>query len=79
MNHPEILLTQADVATRLQVKPKSVGDLLRPGRLHGIKIGRLWRIHKTELQRFMHEATTQSAAERELKQPQASRPSKAHR
>ena len=61
MKHPEILLTQADVAARLKVKPKSVGDLLRAGKLRGIKIGRLWRIREVELERFISDVAAQAS------------------
>ena len=49
------LLTQKEVAERLTLSPKTVGDWLRAGKLKGIKIGRLWRVKESDLQRFIDE------------------------
>lgn len=48
----ESLLTPADVATRLKIPVNSVKHLLRNGDLHGIKIGKHWRIHPKEVKRI---------------------------
>jgi excisionase family DNA binding protein len=50
---PERLLTPEDVADRLQISPKTVRDMLRDGRLKGIKMGKLWRIREADLDAFI--------------------------
>ena len=45
-------LTSDQFAHRLQLHPESVRRMLRTHRLHGIKIGRGWRIPTTELERM---------------------------
>jgi excisionase family DNA binding protein len=49
MNH-ETLMTPAQVAQRLQVTERTVASWLRTGRLPGVKLGRLWRVHPAALQ-----------------------------
>ena len=46
----ETLLTPAQVAQRLQVTERTVAGWLRTGRLPGVKLGRLWRVHPAALQ-----------------------------
>jgi excisionase family DNA binding protein len=53
MTVPEVLLTQEEVAARLKIRPKTVGDYLRAGKLTGVKIGRLWRIREADVRRFI--------------------------
>ena len=47
------LLTPDDCAERLAVTAKVVRLWLRDGKLKGIRFGRLWRVHPTELARFL--------------------------
>ena len=47
------LLTPEEVADLLSVSLKTVGNWLRSGHLQGIKLGRLWRIPRPELERFL--------------------------
>jgi excisionase family DNA binding protein len=50
----ENLFTVNQVAERLQVRPKTVREWLKAGRLKGVKIGgRFWRIKESELSRFI--------------------------
>lgn len=49
------LLTQKDVAERLSISTRTVGEWLRSGKLKGMKIGKLWRVKESELQRFIDE------------------------
>ena len=49
----EELLTIHQVADRLHVHPKTVGEWLRSGRLHGLKAGILWRIPESALEDFL--------------------------
>ncbi len=46
----DALLTPAQVARRLQVTERTVTDWLRTGRLPGVKLGRLWRVHSEALE-----------------------------
>lgn len=50
---PEIVFTPERVAERLSVRPKTVRDWLKRGRIKGIKIGRLWRIRERDLDAFL--------------------------
>lgn len=52
------LLTPEEVADLLSVSLKTVGNWLRSGQLQGIKLGRLWRISRPELERFVEVSTT---------------------
>ena len=45
----EMLLTVEQAAERLQIKPATVREQLKMGRLRGIKRGRLWRIPESAL------------------------------
>jgi excisionase family DNA binding protein len=47
------LLTPGDVAERLKVKPRTVHEWLRIGRLGGLKIGGLWRVRESDLDAFL--------------------------
>ncbi len=47
------LLTPEEVARRLSVNHRTIGNWLREGRLRGVKAGRLWRIPEWELNRFL--------------------------
>ncbi len=46
------LLTPAQVAERLQITERTVYGWLRSGRLHGLKMGRRWRIPEENLAAF---------------------------
>ena len=48
------LLTASQVAEQLQVTEHTVYDWLRTGKLHGLKVGRLWRVSETSLDAFLH-------------------------
>jgi len=45
----ERLLTPEEAAERLAISSKTVRNWLREGKLHGVKIGRLWRLRELEL------------------------------
>lgn len=49
----ENLLSPDDVARMLGVKTKTVSDWLRAGRLRGHKAGRLWRVYRQDVERFL--------------------------
>ena len=48
----EKLYTSKQVAEMLQVHHRTVLEWLRNGKLNGIKMGRLWRIPESELNRI---------------------------
>lgn len=50
---PERLLTPDEAAERLAISSKTVRNWLREGRLHGVKVGRLWRLRERELEAFL--------------------------
>jgi len=49
----EKLLTPEDTAKALSVKPETVREWLRTGKLKGVKMGRLWRIRESDLEAFL--------------------------
>ena len=51
----EKLLTVGDAAKVLLVKPTTVREWLKAGKLKGMKMGRLWRVWKSELEAFLRE------------------------
>ena len=57
----ESLLTPETAAQRLAVRPKTIRDWLKRGRLKGVRAGRLWRIRERDLEAFLAaEKETQS-------------------
>jgi len=51
----EELLTVKGAAKVLSVKPTTVREWLKAGKLKGVKMGRLWRIRESELEVFLSE------------------------
>ena len=51
----EKLLTVEDAAKVLLVKPTTVREWLKAGKLKGVKMGRLWRVRESELEAFLSE------------------------
>ena len=49
----EKLLTPEDTAKALSVKPETVREWLRTGKLKGVKVGRLWRVREGDLEAFL--------------------------
>jgi excisionase family DNA binding protein len=49
----EKLLTPEEVADRLAIKPRTVIDWLRTGRLKGVKLGKVWRVTEEDLSAFV--------------------------
>ncbi|HEY3414974.1 MAG TPA: helix-turn-helix domain-containing protein [Armatimonadota bacterium] len=47
------ILTPEQVADHLQVQQRTVQDWLRSGTLPGIKLGRLWRVRRVDLEGFL--------------------------
>lgn len=46
------MLTVHEVADRMKVTPRTVGDWIRSGKLRAIKVGRDWRIAVRDLEAF---------------------------
>ena len=57
-------LSPDDVAELLSVTAKTVRDWLRSGDLIGIKVGKSWRIHRTDLDRLIGEQLFKARLER---------------
>jgi acetyl-CoA synthetase len=49
----EKLMTPAEVAEILSVTERSVKNWLRGGSLHGIKVGKSWRVEKSAVEQFV--------------------------
>ena len=47
------LLTTEQAAAILQLRPKTIKDWLRAGKLTGCKMGRLWRVREADLEAFI--------------------------
>ncbi len=52
-----LVLTSEQAAAVLQLKRRTVANMLDRGDLHGVKIGKEWRISRAELQRFLENGT----------------------
>jgi excisionase family DNA binding protein len=46
--------TTTEVATRLKVAPRTVGEWIRTGQLRAIKAGRDWRVSLNDLDAFLY-------------------------
>ena len=58
MNHDgHALLTLAEAATYLRVHPRTMTRLLRERQVPGVRIGRQWRIRKTDLDAYFSAGT----------------------
>jgi len=49
----EQLLTPEAAAEKLAVSVKTVKNLLRSGKLHGVKVGNLWRLREEALEEYL--------------------------
>lgn len=58
---PDKLLTSEQVSKILQVHPFTVLKYLKAGKLKGIKLGRVWRIRESDVERFLEERSMASA------------------
>ena len=56
----EKLLTVENTAKVLLVKPTTVREWLKAGKLKGMKMGRLWRVRESELEAFLREGERKS-------------------
>ena len=53
MPKPVMLYTVDEAADYLKVKPKTVREWLRRGKLPGVKISTTWRIREEDLEAFL--------------------------
>ena len=51
-------LTVSEVAKRLKLHPETIARYIRQGELQALKFGRVWRMEKKEVDKFI-EATKQ--------------------
>ena len=63
----EKYLTSEQVATILQVHPFTVLKYLKKGTLEGVKIGRVYRIKESEVEKFLDDMTIVSSAKKRPK------------
>lgn len=54
------ILTVEQAAAKLQVRPNTVRDWLKKGRIPGRKIGRVYRILESDIEAFVHCALLQA-------------------
>jgi excisionase family DNA binding protein len=47
------ILTIHEAAARLKLKPETVRDWLKAGKLKGVKLGRVWRVDAEDLERLL--------------------------
>ena len=52
------LLTSEEAAALLRINPKTLQRMVREGKVPAIKIGKLWRFHKTALDEWLRENVT---------------------
>ncbi len=54
----EKIYTTEQVAELLQIHPLTVLNYIKQGKLKGIKLGRIYRIRESALQRFLDQEST---------------------
>jgi excisionase family DNA binding protein len=47
------ILTIHEASARLKLKPETVRDWLKSGKLKGVKLGRVWRVDAEDLERLL--------------------------
>ena len=62
----EKLLTSEQVAQILQVHPFTVLKYIKAGKLKGIKLGRVWRIRESDVEKFLEERFMASPSDKEI-------------
>lgn len=53
MENKERLLSPEDVAKQLNIATATVREYLREGRIKGMKVGKLWRVRESDLQKHI--------------------------
>jgi excisionase family DNA binding protein len=65
----EMILTVEQVAQILQVHPFTVLKFIKQGRLKAAKLGRVYRIKRSDVDSFLEDQTTQSVPQKNKKGP----------
>ena len=65
-----LVLTSKQAAAVLQLKPRTVANMLDRGDLRGVKIGKEWRVSRAELMRFVLGEADSSVQERAAVPPE---------
>ena len=60
------LLTTEQVADLLQVHPFTVLKYIKSGKIKAIKLGRVWRIRESDVERFLEERSMASKEPKEI-------------
>lgn len=45
-----------EIAEKFNLKPRTVANWIRQGKLKAIKLGDLWRVHRTDLEAFIKDS-----------------------
>ena len=45
-----------EIAEKFNIKPRTVSAWIRQGKLKGVKLGDLWRVHRSDLQAFIKDS-----------------------
>jgi len=53
VENKERLLSPEDVAKQLNIATATVREYLREGRIKGMKVGKLWRVRESDLQKHI--------------------------
>jgi len=61
----EKFFTTDQVAKKLQVHPFTILKYIKSGKLRGIKLGRVYRIKESDMNKFIEERMTQKKKEKE--------------
>lgn len=48
-----LLMSPAEVSRFVGVKPRTVARWCREGKIDALKVGRVWRVHRTEVKRIV--------------------------
>ncbi|MBU0577786.1 helix-turn-helix domain-containing protein [Patescibacteria group bacterium] len=51
----EQIYTTEQVAKLLQIHPLTVLKYIKQGKLHGVKLGRVYRMRESDIQKFLNE------------------------
>jgi excisionase family DNA binding protein len=65
----EQYLTSEQVAKKLQVHPFTVLKYLKSGKLKGVKIGRMYRIKESDVEKFLEKGSTTSTSSEAPSEP----------
>jgi excisionase family DNA binding protein len=58
VNYEHELLTCEEAATHLRLHVRTVGRLLKQGKLPGVKVGRQWRLRRADLDAYLSGGTS---------------------